>query len=88
MGRSGRCRDSQRIDLDLHIIPDSYRIGTHIDGLHIFDYSVRFEHCFTDHVLHDCVCLVDCLVVLSIFYVQVEVGRGVTFHFIMLNSST
>ena len=42
------CRDSQRINIDLHILHDSCRIGTHIDDLRIFDYSIHFEHCFAD----------------------------------------
>ena len=42
------CRDSQRIDLNLHILHDSCWTGAHIDDLRIFDYFVRFEHCFAD----------------------------------------
>ena len=41
------CRDSQRIDLDLHILLNSCLTGAHIDSLHIFDYLVHFDHCFT-----------------------------------------
>ena len=43
------CRDSHRIDLDLHILHVGCGTGTHIDDLHTFDYSVHFEHCFVDH---------------------------------------
>ena len=41
------CHDSQRINLDLHILHDGCRSETHIKDLHIFYYSVRFDHCFT-----------------------------------------
>ena len=42
------CCDSQRINLDLHIIHIGYRTGAHIDDHRTFDYSVHFEHCFVD----------------------------------------
>ena len=40
------CRDSRRIDLDLHILHDDCRTGACIDILCIFDYSIHFDHCF------------------------------------------
>ena len=43
------CRDSQRIDLDLHILHFGCRTSAHIDDLHTFYYYVRFAHGFTDH---------------------------------------
>ena len=40
------CRDSPRIDFDLHILHDGCRTSAHINNLHIFDYLAHFDHCF------------------------------------------
>ena len=43
------CRDSQRIDLELHILHVGCQTNTHIERIRTFDYSDRFAHGFIDH---------------------------------------
>ena len=63
------CRDSYGIDLDLHILHVGCRTGAHIDDLRILIILIVLRMVSLIIVLRDYVCLVDCLVVLSIFQV-------------------
>ena len=42
------CHNSQRIDLDLHILHVGCRISAHIDDHRTFDYFVHIEHYFVE----------------------------------------